>query len=71
MTQQADLVIHNEQVIGGSGQPAFQADIATRIPHAALRVFAISERALKRETANAEDRAGMSADASGHPAKEA
>ncbi len=40
-------------------QREYDADIATQIPHAALRVFAMGERAVTREAASAEDRACM------------
>lgn len=40
-------------------QRQYDADIATQIPHAALRVFAMGERAVTREAATAEDRACM------------
>jgi N-acyl-D-aspartate/D-glutamate deacylase len=37
----------------------FDTDIATQLPHAALRVYAMGERASDREVATAEDRAVM------------
>ena len=38
---------------------SFDIDIAAQIPHAALRVFAMGERASEREDATAQDRAAM------------
>jgi len=37
----------------------FDADIVTQVPHAALRVFVMGERAVRREPATAADRARM------------
>mgnify|MGYP001262603147 CR=1 FL=1 len=43
----------------------FDVDVATQVPHAALRVFVMGERGANREEATAEDRAEMARLAAG------
>lgn len=41
------------------GERSYDLDIVTQVPHAAVRVFVMGERAVNHEPANAEDRAAM------------